>query len=355
MIGPQDLANGVILGATISLGAVGLTLTYSILGFANFSHGEYVTWGAYFVLALLGAWTGATGGDAGRLGALSFGWPLLGALLVAMGLTAGLALLLDRTLFRHLRRRGTQLALVIASFGASLALRHLLMFLYGPQPEYYTREIQMARPVLPGVRVTADQLFLLALTGLLVLGLQLLLTRTTLGRAMRAASENPTLLRVVGIDPEAVARWTWLIGGSLAAVAGVFVGLTVQVRPQLGFELLLPLFAATIVGGVGSVYGAVLGGSSSASRRRWPCRWSAPSTGPRCRSPSCCWSSWCARTGSWGRPRDARRPGVPGVLLRPRRPLRAHQPRAQPPVGLHRALQRRRRGVRGRGRVHVRS
>jgi branched-chain amino acid transport system permease protein len=256
VIGLQDVANGVILGATIALGAVGLTLTYSILGFANFSHGEYVTWGAYFVLALLAGW----GGGVGRLGPLSFGGPLLGALVVAMALTAGLALLLDRVLFGRLRRRGTQLALVIASFGASLALRHLLMFLFGPQPEYFTREIQIAHAILPGVRVTADQLFLLALTGVLVLALHLLLTRTTLGRAMRAASENPALLRVVGIDPEAVTRWTWLIGGSLAAVAGVFVGLTVQLRPLLGFELLLPLFAATILGGVGSVYGAVLGG-----------------------------------------------------------------------------------------------
>jgi branched-chain amino acid transport system permease protein len=121
----------------------------------------------------------------------------------------------------------------------------------------------MAAPVVPGVpavRATPDQLFVLALTTALVVGLHLLLTRTTLGRAMRAVSENPTLARVVGVDPQAVARWTWLIGGALAAVAGVFVVLTVQVRPWLGFELLLPLFAATILGGVGSVYGAVLGG-----------------------------------------------------------------------------------------------
>lgn len=260
MIELQDVANGLILGATIALGAIGLTLTYSILGFANFSHGEYITWGAYVVLALLALWGATAGGDAGRLGALSFGWPLLLALVAAMGLTAGLALLLDRLLFRRLRRHGTPLALVIASFGASLALRHVLVFLHGPQPEYFTREIQIARAILPGVRVTPDQLFLLGLTSVLVAGLHLLLTRTTLGRAMRAASENPALLQVVGIDPEAVARWTWLIGGALAAAAGVLVGLTVQVRPLLGFELLLPLFAAAILGGVGSVYGAVLGG-----------------------------------------------------------------------------------------------
>jgi branched-chain amino acid transport system permease protein len=260
VIALQDVANGVILGATIGLGAIGLTLTYSILRFANFTHGEFITWGAYFVLSLLGAWTAAGGAGPGRFGPLSFGWPLVVALGVSMALTGGLALGLDRLLFRGLRRHGAQITLVIASFGASLALRNLLVFLYGPEPDYFTREIQIARPVLPGVRVTADQVVVLALAALLVLALHVLLTRTTLGRAMRAASENPALLEVIGIDPQVVARWTWLIGGALAAVAGVFVGLTVQVRPLLGFDLLLPLFAAAILGGVGSVHGAVLGG-----------------------------------------------------------------------------------------------
>ena len=257
------LIDGMLLGATLALGAVGLTLTYSILGFANFTHGDLITWGAYFVLSLLVAWTATTGSGLGQLGALSFGWPFLAALTVAMVLTGLLGLLLDRLLFRPLRQQGTQIVLVIASFGASLALRYGLAFVYGPEPAYYTREIQLATPILsgfPAVRATPDQLFVLGLTAVLVVGLHVLLTRTTLGRAMRAVSENPTLARAVGVDPVAVARWTWLLGGALAAVSGVFVGLTVQVRPWLGFDLLLPLFAATILGGVGSVYGAVLGG-----------------------------------------------------------------------------------------------
>lgn len=260
MVWLQHVANGLILGVTIALGAIGLTLTYSILRFANFTHGEFVTWGAYAVLSLLGLVGATTGLGIGRLGPLSFGWPFLAVALLAMALTAGLALALDRVLFRALRRHGTQLTLVIASFGASMALRNLLVFFYGPQPEYFTREIQMAHPVLPGVRITADQVFVLGLAGLLVLGLHLLLARTTLGRAMRATSENPVLAQVVGIDPAMVVRWTWLLGGALAAAAGIFVGLTVQVRPLLGFDLLLPLFAAAILGGIGSVYGAVLGG-----------------------------------------------------------------------------------------------
>jgi branched-chain amino acid transport system permease protein len=259
VIGAQDIANGVMLGATIGLGAVGLTLTYSILGFANFAHGELITVGAYVALTLLWLLTAAAGWGLGQWGALSFGWPFLVVLVAAMAATAALALGLERALFRPLRRRGTMIGLVIASFGASLALRSLVAFAWGPEPYYYARAIPIARQVLPGVRVTADQLFVLALTAALMVGLHLLLTRTTLGRAMRAMSENPALLAVTGIEPAAVARWTCVIGGSLAAVAGVLVGLTVQVRPLLGFDLLLPLFAAVILGGVGSVYGALAG------------------------------------------------------------------------------------------------
>lgn len=259
MIGLQDVANGVLLGATIGLGAAGLTLTYSILGFANFAHGELITGGAYAALTLLWLLTVVTGWGLGQWGALSFGWPLLVLLAAAMAVTAGLALGLERALFRPLRRRGTMIGLVIASFGASLALRSLVAFAWGPEPLYFTREIPIAREVLPGVRVTADQVFVLLLTAALMAGLHLLLTRTTLGRAMRAMSENPALLAVTGIEPAAVARWTCGIGGGLAAVAGVLIGVTVQVRPLLGFELLLPLFAAVILGGIGSVYGALAG------------------------------------------------------------------------------------------------
>jgi branched-chain amino acid transport system permease protein len=259
VIGLQDVANGVLLGATIGLGAAGLTLTYSILGFANFAHGELITGGAYAALTLLWLLTVVTGWGLGQWGALSFGWPLLVLLAAAMVVTAGLALGLERALFRPLRRRGTMIGLVIASFGASLALRSLVAFAWGPEPLYFTREIPIAREVLPGVRVTADQVFVLALTAALMAGLHVLLTRTTLGRAMRAMSENPALLAVTGIEPAVVARWTCVIGGGLAAVAGVLIGVTVQVRPLLGFELLLPLFAAVILGGIGSVYGALAG------------------------------------------------------------------------------------------------
>lgn len=256
----QYVADGLVLGAVIGLGAVGLTLIYAILRFANFTQGDLLSWGAYAAAALLGALAAAGLDGAGRFGPLSFGWTLVAALLGGMAAAALLAQALDWVLFARLRRRGGTITLVIASFGASLALRHLLEFVFGARPAYYSRAIQMAVEVLPGLRMTPDQLFVLALAALLMVGLHLYLTRTAAGRAMRAVAENPALARTFGIDVAAVIRRTWMLGGALAAVAGVFVGLTVQLRPTMGFDLLLPLFAAAILGGIGSPYGALLGG-----------------------------------------------------------------------------------------------
>ena len=257
----QQLADGLILGSITALGAIGVTLTYSILRFANFAHGEFLTFGAYLALVAIGFFqTFSTS----TFGPLSFGWPLLAATAVAVVGTALLALLLDWLLFSRLRQ-GAAITLVIASFGAALALRNLLFFGFGGDPAYFSRDIQIAvvlapHAVLGGVRVTPDQIAVLALAAACVFAMHLFLTRTTLGRAMRAVAHNPQLATVVGIDVAAVIRWTWMIGAGLAAVAGVFAGLTVQVRPTMGFDLLLPLFSAAILGGIGSVYGAVLGG-----------------------------------------------------------------------------------------------
>jgi branched-chain amino acid transport system permease protein len=278
----QILADGLVIGSIISLGAIGLTITFSILRFSNFGHGDLLAWGAYLAfstLAVAVAVGWVPGGDAvGTITpgvaapvfmptptvSLSFGWPLVGALLVAAVLTALMALLLDALLFRRLRLQGS-ITLVIASFGAALALRNALLFVYGGIPRYYSQELQLAIPFVPrsvagGLRVTPDQLFVLALTAVTVVVLHLFMTRSTLGRAMRATAHNPQLARVSGIDPERILRATWVLGAVLAAVAGVFAGLTVQLRPTLGLDLLLPLFAAVILGGIGSVWGAVIGG-----------------------------------------------------------------------------------------------
>ena len=139
-------------------------------------------------------------------------------------------------------------------------MRNIILLGFGHDPKYYSNDIQMAIKLAPGLRVLPDQLFVFALTIGLVVVLHLYLNYSRTGIAMRAVAENPSLAQVNGVNVAAVVRWTWIIGAALAAIAGVLYGMTVQIRPELGFNLILPLFAAAILGGTGSVYGAVIGG-----------------------------------------------------------------------------------------------
>ncbi|HYC25726.1 MAG TPA: branched-chain amino acid ABC transporter permease [Roseiarcus sp.] len=258
---PQVVMDGLIAGAMIGLGAVGVTLTYSILRFANFAHGELVAWGAYFAFAVSGALGFLSGALTQPIGPFSFGWSLPVAAIAAMALTAALAVGVDAILFGRLRATGgAPIVMVMASFGAALALRNLLEFIFTSRPEYYAKGLQIALPLGPGLRATPDQLLSLALALLLAISLHLLLTRTAIGRAMRAVSENPALAGVVGVDVRKVVRIAWALGASLACAAGVIAGLLVQIRPTMGLDLLLPLFAAAILGGIGSVPGALTAG-----------------------------------------------------------------------------------------------
>lgn len=256
----QVVIDGLIAGAMIGLGAIGVTLTYSILRFANFAHGEFIAWGAYFALAVSGFLGAAAPGLAAPIGPFSFGWSLPIAACAAIVLTAALALLVDTLLFGPLRAKGgAVIILVMASFGAALTLRNLLEFLFTSRPAYYVEGLQIALR-FGRVRATPDALLCLALAGALVVAIHLLIARTPIGRAMRAVSENPQLAGLVGVDSRKVVRLVWILGAGLAAIAGIMAGLLVQIRPTMGLDLLLPLFAAAILGGIGSAPGALIGG-----------------------------------------------------------------------------------------------
>lgn len=255
----QFLVDGLLSGSMVGLGAIGITLTYSILRFSNFAHGDFMAWGTYATLSMVGL-IGAVFGATAPLGPLSFGWPLIVAALAGMVLTGLMALALDAVLFARLRARGQSIIVVMASFGASMALRSLLEFTFTSSPTYFSRRIQMAMPVGWGIRITPDQIVLLGMTAVLVTSMHLFMTRSRTGREMQAYSQNPALAKVVGIDVARVVRATWLLGGALACAAGIMVGVIVQIRPLMGLDLLLPMFAAAILGGIGSVPGAVLGG-----------------------------------------------------------------------------------------------
>ncbi len=240
----QLLVKGRVLGSIIVLGAIGLSLVYGILKFANFSHGDLIALGAYLAFFFK----------------FALGLPLLPAAAAAVAATAAAALLIDKILYRPLRRTRSPVILLISSVGVALILRNLIRLFWGPQIRYYSREIQIALTLPGGVKIKPDQILILAVAAALVVGVHLFLTRTRTGVAMRAASDNLELALVTGIDINRVVLWTWLMGVSLAAVGGVLLGIDVQLRPVMGWNLLLPIFAATILGGIGSPYGAMAGG-----------------------------------------------------------------------------------------------
>ncbi|WP_119304359.1 branched-chain amino acid ABC transporter permease [Dongia deserti] len=257
----QAIMDGLIAGAMIGLGAIGITLTYSILRFANFAHGELLSWGAYIALALSDGLGYLSASLMLPVGPFSFGWSLPLAAILAVALTGTLALLADALLFGRLRAKGgTIIIMVMASFGAALTLRSLLEFLFSTKPAYYSKALQIALPLGGEMRATPDQLLTLGLAAVLVIAIHLLLTRSATGRSMRAVSENQQLAGIVGIDVRRIIRIVWLLGAGLACVAGIMAGLVVQIRPHMGHDLLLPLFAAAILGGIGSVPGAMLAG-----------------------------------------------------------------------------------------------
>ena len=252
----QVIADGILTGAIVALGAIGVSLGLQLLRFANFAHSELITWGAYLALVFV-----AFLGPGTPTGPFSFGWQLIAAMLLAAALTGVLAWSVDLLIFRRLRRRGAQpLSMVFAAFGAALVMRHVVVLIWGHGTHHYTRELQIAVEVLPGVRMLPDQIFVLGLTVALVTGLHLFLSRSRTGMAMRAMAESPALAKACGVRVEAVIRWTWILSGALASMAGVFLGLAPQLHPEMGSGLLLALFAAAILGGVGSLPGAVIGG-----------------------------------------------------------------------------------------------
>ena len=235
-------------------------MTYRILNFANFSHGDIMSLGAFLALVSLSLLRGLGIPDS-PFGPLSFGLPMVLAFFIALLLTALAAIIIDRILYRRLRRTGP-IILLIAAVGMAFCLRNIIQFIWGPQPQYYFKTIQIARKIpLLGIRIKPDEVFIIIVVALLVIGLHFFLQKTKMGKAMRAASDNMELARVSGIDTEKVIMWTWAIAAALAAAGGILVGIEDKfITPDMGWQMLLPIFAAVILGGIGNPYGAMAGG-----------------------------------------------------------------------------------------------
>jgi len=266
------LLDGLTVGVSVGLAGIGLSMTYSILSFANFAHGDTLTAGAFmgWVVAFgLAGLLGATGDVTPGTLVLLEATPEIGIirtpLIVVVGMVAagvaavGLSLLLDRIVYRPLRS-ADGISLLIASIGVALALRYLIAFVFQTSSKSVT-STPLQVTLLGQISMSGNQFFLLVVGAGLMLGVHVLLQYTKLGKAMRAMADNQDLARVTGIPTERIVRLTWIIGGGLTGVAGFLIGLERGVVIfNFGWLLLLLIFAAVILGGIGSIYGAMVGG-----------------------------------------------------------------------------------------------
>jgi branched-chain amino acid transport system permease protein len=269
------LWNGGLVGLIVGLAGIGLSLTYSILNFANFSHGDLLTTGAFtgwMVSFLLAGWGAADGGSLFLLTAsprdvgitvLATPLAIVVGLAVAVVATIAVALLIDRIVYKPMRDAGG-ISLLIASIGVALALRYIIVFVWSPAPRGLTSgEVPRVHLQFGGGQlfIDAHEVTLLVVSVVLMVAVHLLLQRTKLGKAMRAMATNKDLARITGIPTERVITMTWIIGAALAGSAGYLISL---MRGTLAFSLgwvfLLLIFAAVILGGIGSIYGAMFGG-----------------------------------------------------------------------------------------------
>lgn len=250
----EYVANGLVFSSIIVLASIGLSLVYSIADFANFAHGDTMTVGAYAALVTFGA----LGGLGGSILGLPYGFFL--ALLAGIAVAAVVAVITHRVIYEPLD--ASSIGLLITSIGVAFVYRSVIRLGFGS--DFTEFDIQLLRPIdwlLPyGIRMTKHDVAIAISAAILVAGLHLLLQYTDLGRKMRATADNPSLARVSGIRTARVKLWMWVIGAGLAGAGGVFLGLYAQISPRMGFDILLVVFAAVILGGIGSVYGAMLGG-----------------------------------------------------------------------------------------------
>jgi branched-chain amino acid transport system permease protein len=256
------IVSGVVLGSIYAIGAIGVTMIFGILRFAHFAHGDMMTMGAFIAFLLAMGFT-----------AMGITTPFVptGFLVLpfAMIITAAIAMALDKGFYAPLRKRGAKpVTLLIASIGVTLIIQGLIRLFFGTGVYSFfdTEEKVLVRIPVPlegvtrTINFTQPQLLMVLVTIVAVVALHYFLTRTRLGKAMRAMADNADLAQVSGINTKLVVRVTWIVAGSLACLAGTMLALDVTLKPDLAFNIVLPIFAAAIVGGLGQAYGAIAGG-----------------------------------------------------------------------------------------------
>jgi neutral amino acid transport system permease protein len=249
----QTGLNGLSLGAVYALGAVGLTLVYGILKLVNFAHGDFLTFGAYMAYLVNVTW----------------GLPLVVAVFWAMVMTALLGLLFEKVMWGPMRaRHAGLLQLLLMSIGLAFIIRAFVQYFWST--EIRTLDVNVTDTVrFLGLTLGRTELIVI-ITGFVVLiAVGLMLRYTLLGKRMRALSDDLDLAETSGIDTSRVITYTWIFAGALAGLAGVLAGAVTELQPELGFELLLPIFAAVVLGGIGDAFGALAGGITLGLVTEW--------------------------------------------------------------------------------------
>jgi branched-chain amino acid transport system permease protein len=242
----QQLVNGVALGSVYALLALGVTLVWGVLDVLNFAHGQLITWGAFSVSA-----------------ALVNGVPLVPAILIGMAVSAVMAVLLERLVLAPRERRGStdEFAAVVATIGVGLVAQILIKTIAGSELHAFQGGFPHGSIEIGGVGLPKLQLVVLVTTVVVMIALALWLTRTRLGRSLRAVAYSRESAQLLGIDPRVIFASAFAISGALAALGGTFVAAqTKLVSYSTGDSLLTLAFAAVVVGGMGSVPGALFGG-----------------------------------------------------------------------------------------------
>lgn len=247
----QQIINGLVLGSIYALVALGYTMVYGILGLINFAHGEVVMIGALTALTVVKLL--ANSGLPGPIVVLA-GLSVAAAVCMALGFT------IERVAYRPLRT-APRLAPLITAIGVSIVLQQVMMLIWG-------RSYHTFPPLLPatarhflGAQITDTQIIIVALAGIVMTGLLALVNYTRLGRAMRATAENPSIAALMGVNINRIISVTFVIGSGLAALAGVMVSANYSIAHyHMGFILGLKAFTAAVLGGIGNLAGAMVGG-----------------------------------------------------------------------------------------------
>lgn len=240
---PQYLFNGVLIGANYALIAMGLTVIFGLMNIANFAHGQFYMLGGFIAYQLTTA----------------AGFNFFVALLAAVFIVTGLGVVLDRTVFRHLRAKPL-ISSVLVTIGLAILLENLALVLWGPRPEAIPSPFPLSAVEIGPIFATLPRLFTVAVTIAAIIIIHVLLHYTRIGKAMRATFQQQEAAALAGIDIERLYSLAFGIGAGLAALGGVLLGTIFYVHPSMGNVATLKAFVVTILGGMGSFPGAIIGG-----------------------------------------------------------------------------------------------